>query len=146
MFKHIIYSDKVTLNAPREVVWDFLCDLENYPNWNPFTFQVDGHPVLGTTVALHVRMPKRGDRISKEVVKCANIDETLSWGMTMLHPALLIAQRDQKLVAINDRQCTYQTWDAFSGLLTPLVVGLFGEDMKNGFDSVAHALARHFNQ
>ena len=90
--------------------------------------------------------PERGDRISREVVKCADIDETLSWGMTMLHPALLIARRDQKLVALNDKQCTYQTWDAFSGLLTPLVIGLFGKDMKNGFDSVAHALEEHFNK
>lgn len=144
MFNHTIYSDKVTINAPIQEVWDFLCDLKNYPNWNPFTYQVDGHPVLGAPVKLHVRMPIRGDRISTEIVKCAEMDKTLSWGMTMLHPALLIAQRDQKLIAINDRQCTYQTWDAFRGLLTPLVVGLFGKDMENGFNSVAFALQEHF--
>ena len=146
MFQHTIYSDKVTLNAPHEEVWDFLCDLKNYPNWNPFTYQVDGHPVPGAKVALHVHMPIRGDRISTEIVKCADIDKTLSWGMTMLHPSLLIAQRDQKLIAINENQCTYQTWDAFSGLLTPLVIALFGKDMLNGFNSVAKALEEHFNQ
>ena len=145
MFKQTIFSKKVTLNASRETVWEFLCDLKNYPNWNPFTFQVDGHPVLGAKVALHVHMPIRGDRVSNEVVKCADIDKTLSWGMTIIHPSLLIAQRDQKLTIINDHQCTYQTWDAFSGILTPLVVGLFGKDMQNGFDSVADALVNHFN-
>jgi hypothetical protein len=144
MFKNTIYSDKVIINASKQEVWDFLCDLKNYPNWNPFTYQIDGHPVLGAKVALHVRMPVRGDRISTEVVKCANIDKTLSWGMTMLHPTLLIAQRDQKLTEINDKQCTYQTWDSFSGVLTPLVIGLFGKDMLNGFNSVAYALQEQF--
>jgi hypothetical protein len=144
MFKHTIYSDKVTINAPKEDVWNFLCDLKNYPNWNPFTFQVDGHPVLGATVALHVHMPIRGDRISHEVVKCVDMDKTLSWGMTMIHPSLLIAQRDQKLTALNEHQCIYQTWDAFSGLLTPIVIALFGKDMSRGFNSVAYALQKHF--
>jgi hypothetical protein len=144
MFRHTIYSDKVTINAPVQVVWDFLCDLKNYPNWNPFTYQVDGHPVLCATVALHVHMPIRGDRIAHEIVQCADINETLSWGMTMLHPSLLIARRDQKLIAINSKQCTYQTWDAFYGLLTPVVVGIFGKDMLNGFNSVAYALQEHF--
>lgn len=144
MFSHTIYSDKVTINASKETVWSFLCDLHNYPQWNPFTFQVIGQLTLGANVELHVRMPKRGDLISNEQVKCADPDKTLSWGMTMIHPMLLIAQRDQQLIAINDKQCSYQTWDAFNGFLTPLVVGIYGKDMQAGFNSVAYALQQHF--
>jgi len=144
MFKHTIYSDKVTINAPKKVVWDFLCDLDNYPQWNPFTFEVNGKVKVGETVELNVRMGKRGDLISNEQVKCADINKTLSWGMTMVHPLLLIAQRDQELIALNDSQCTYQTWDSFKGILTPIVVGIYGNDMQNGFNSVAYALQKEF--
>ena len=144
MFKHTIYSDKVTINASKEEVWETLIDLDSYPDWNPFTNPVIGKVELGHAVELHVKMPIRGDRISTEYVESADINTTLAWGMTMGASWLLVARRDQKLEAINEHQCTYQTWDAFSGLLTPLVVALFGKDMLNGFNSVGHALKKKF--
>ena len=98
---------------------------------------------MGNPLTLHVRMPLRGDRSSVEYVKCMDPNKTLSWGMTMVNRYLLVALRDQKVEAINANQCTYQTWDAFSGFLTPIVIGLFGRDMLNGFNGVAHALKRY---
>ncbi len=147
MFKKTIYSNKVTINAPKEKVWQVLCDLEKYPEWNPFTYQVIGELALGKTVDLHVKMPIRGDRISYETVMCIDNDttgeNTLAWGMTMGSPLILTARRDQYLETINEQQCSYQTWDAFTGLLTPLVTGLFGKDMLNGFNAVGLALKEH---
>jgi hypothetical protein len=140
MFRKTIYSDIVTIDCPKERVWQVLLDLENYPKWNPFTNPVISTLEIGAPVELHVHMPVRGDRVSTEIVLCKDSNESLSWGMTMLHPIFLKARRDQKLIALDSKRCTYQTWDAFSGCLTPLVVGLFGEDMQNGFNGVARSL------
>lgn len=145
MFKHTIYSDKVIINAPIERVWEVLMDLPRYPEWNPFTYEVvphDGSLYPGANVDLYVRMPLRGDRVSTEKVARLEAPTQLAWGMTMINPWLLKAQRDQVLEKLDDNRCSYQTWDAFRGLLTPVVVGLFGKDMKNGFDGVAHALKK----
>ena len=38
---------------------------------------------------------------------------------------------------------SYQTWDAFNGLLTPLVVKLFERDIVDGFNACAHALKEY---
>lgn len=143
MFRRTLYSDLVTINQPKELVWNVLLDLNSYPKWNPFTSPVISTLELGSPVELHVKMPIRGDRIQTEILICNDPEETLSWGTTLGHKSLLIAQRDQKVSAINDHQCTYQNWDAFHGLLTPLVVGLFGEDMLNGFNGVAYALKEY---
>ncbi len=146
MFKHTLYSDKVTINASREEVWKFLTDLDGYRDWNPFTNPVIGTLEIGAPVELHVKMPLRGDRVSTEYVQSADIDGGLAWGMTMGAKWLLVARRDQKLEAIDDQHCSYQTWDAFSGLLTPLVVRLFGKDMLKGFNAVAYALQDRFSR
>ena len=39
---------------------------------------------------------------------------------------LLSARREQRLEALGETRCRYLTTDAFNGLLTPLVVLLFG--------------------
>ncbi len=146
MFRHTLYSDKVIINAPREEVWKVLTDLDGYRDWNPFTNPVIGTLEIGAAVELHVKMPVRGDRVSTEYVQSADIDTSLAWGMTMGAKCLLVARRDQKLEVIDDQRCSYQTWDAFSGLLTPLVVRLFGRDMVNGFNAVAYALQDKFSR
>lgn len=147
IFKHTLYSEKVIINAPVEQVWDILVDFAKYPDWNPFTYRVDtdltlGNPVnlLGKAVNLYVRMPKRGDRIQREIVRIVDRPHRLAWGMCMGTAFFLSALREQRLEKIDATHCSYQTWDGFNGLLTPLVVGLFGEDIQNGFNAVAKAL------
>lgn len=140
MLNTTIYSDIFTIHAPAKQVWQTLTDLSSYPEWNTFTTKVVGQPKIGTDVELHVHMPVRGDRISTETVKCVEEGKQLSWGMTMLLPIFLKAQRDQVLIPIDEHSCTYQTWDSLSGLLAPLVVALFGEEMRNGFNRVGQGL------
>ena len=140
MFKKTLFSDLVVINAPREWVWSVLLDLPRYGEWNPFTYRVDTTLDIGDPVDLYVRMPIRGDRMQKEYVRIVESPSTLAWGMHMGSRLLLKAQRQQQLDAIDKTRCTYQTWDAFSGLLTPVVTGLFGADIVNGFNAMAYAL------
>lgn len=140
MFEHTIYSRVVEINAPREQVWDILTDLKQYPQWNPFTYRVVTTLAIGDPVDLYVRFKKRGEVLQQEQVRIVQKPERLAWGMKMLAPSILCAQRDQVLTALDDRRCTYQTWDAFSGLLTPLVMALFKSDIEGGFNAMAEAL------
>lgn len=140
MFTQTLYSDVVTINAPREWVWNILIDTPHYGDWNPFTYRVDTTLKIGDPVDLYVRMPIRGDRLQVEQVTRVEPPGVLAWGMKMGSRILLQAERPQILTAIGPDTCTYQTWDAFSGLLTPLVTALFRHDIVNGFNGVAYAL------
>ena len=142
MFTHTVYSDIVSIQAPREQVWSILVDTARYGEWNPFTYRVDTSLLIGDPVDLYVRMPIRGDRVQVERVTVVQQPERLAWGMKMGFNWLLQAERQQVLTATGPDSCQYQTWDAFSGLLTPLVIKLFGADIQNGFNGVARALKK----
>jgi len=47
------------IDAPVEVVWAVMLDLDAYPRWNPFVVRVDGPagrpPAVGDELILHVR-------------------------------------------------------------------------------------------
>lgn len=140
MPRHTISSHKVEIAAPIELVWEILLDLDSYGEWNPFTYRVDTTLKIGDPVDLYVRMPKRGDRMQTEQVRIVEEPNTLSWGTKLGFEFLLKAQRYQCLKSIDDNRCEYSTWDDFDGALTWLVVGLFGEDMLNGFNNMSYAL------
>lgn len=140
MFEHTLYSRQVTIQAPRDWVWSILVDTQRYGEWNPFTWRVDTTLKVGDPVDLHVRMPKRGDRMQTENVTRVDKPTCLAWGMTMGAAPILKAERQQTLTALSEVSCRYQTWDAFSGLLTPVVTYFFEEDIVNGFNAMADAL------
>ncbi|MCG8668396.1 MAG: SRPBCC domain-containing protein [Pseudomonadales bacterium] len=140
MANHTVYSDVVEINAPIELVWDILLDFDRYPDWNPFTYRVETDLVIGNKVDLYVKLPKRGQRLQTEYVREVSPYQRLSWGMTMGAEFLLTALREQILNPISASCCTYQSTDAFAGMLTPVVKLLFQNSIKDGFNAMAYAL------
>ena len=49
-------------------------------------------------------------------------------------------RREQRLEPLSDTRCRYTTTDAFTGVITPLVVLLFGGLIRRGFNAMALAL------
>lgn len=140
MAKQTIYSDKVTINAPAEFVWDILVDLKKYPEWNPFTVKVESTLKIGDPVYLHVRLGNKKQRVQTEQIRAVTRPYKLAWGMKMGYEFLLTARRDQLIEPAGDETCTYVSSDAFNGWLTSMVVKNFGKDIEEGFNAVAYAL------
>ncbi len=141
MFYHKIESVAVDINAPVSKVWEVLVDLERYPEWNPFTVQIEADlSQLGNDVSLHVQMSPTKKLVQVEELRVNDKEEQLSWGVTMVHPAMFWAQRDQLLTVIDDKTTRYVTVDVFKGLLVPLMIMFYGKAIKNGFDAIAMAL------
>ena len=140
-FQRKIESVTVDINAPASKVWDVLVDLDSYPEWNPYTVQIDADlSQLGSDVGLHVQMNPKETMLVVEKLKVNDQEKQLSWGKQTLHPALLDAQRDQVLTVIDENTTRYVTVDVLEGLLAPLMMALYGKDIKKGFDAVALAL------
>jgi hypothetical protein len=64
----------------------------------------------------------------------------LGWGMQMGPGFVLRANRIQRLTRLGSGRTRYDTSDTFSGLLVPVVMGLYRADIQRGFDGVARAL------
>jgi len=132
---------EIEIDRGVDYVWEILRDLERYPEWNPFTPRAESNLDVGDPVHLDVRL--RGSKLSKrvEIVSAAE-PHRLCWGMTMGAPFLLSAERCQVLTAIDEHRTRYVTEDRISGLLSPLVIGLFGGAMERGFADCASALKK----
>ena len=142
MFKHLISSDIVEIEAPIERVWDILVDVGRYGEWNPFTTRVKTDFEIGSPVDLYVTL--RPLKLKQpERVEAVDRPHLLAWGTKMGAGILLSARREQRLERLDERRCRYLTTGALTGLLTPLVMLLFGRLVRRGFNDMAWALKRH---
>ena len=138
-----IRSEPVLINAPLEKVWHALIDVENYPRWNPFTTCVESSLVVGEPTILHVTMNERQQRVEHEVVTTFEPLHSLAWGSIMGAPFILKANRWQIVEALDTEHTQYQTYETFDGLLVPLIMALYRQDIQRGFESVGAALKEY---
>jgi hypothetical protein len=139
----IIRADKVIINAPLEKVWHALVDLENYPHWNPFTTRVETTFVVGEPAILYVTMNEHQQRVQREVITTFDPPHAFAWASIMGAPFILKANRWQIIEALDDQHTQYETYETFNGLLVPLIMALYRQDIQHGFDSVGPALKKY---
>ena len=136
----IIRANDVIINAPLETVWRALIDLTNYPKWNPFTPRVETTFVVGTPAVLYVTLNERRRRVQREIVTAFEPPCALAWASIMGAPFILKANRWQRLASLDAERTQYATYETFDGLLVPLVMALYRQDVQHGFESVGAAL------
>ncbi len=130
---------EIEIDAPVERLWGILTDFDRYAEWNPFTPRVETTLRIGEPVHLYVRLV--GPRLLHRVEHVTrNEPYALGWEMQMGRRALLHAERVQVLTPIDAHRTHYLTEDVFSGLLRPVVLGLFGRAMERGFTDCALGL------
>ena len=141
MSKKLIES-KITINAPIEKVWGILADFDNYNKWNPFTPKIELQQQIGSDVILHLRLnPKSTKKRIQKVQLLAWEEGTgMEWGIQ--NTWYLKTVRIQKLTVIDEHSTEYYTSEAFSGLLTGLVLALYRKKIQIGFDEVAQGLKK----
>jgi hypothetical protein len=139
------------IDAPIEKVWAVIMDLKDYPDWNPFTIEVENPegPKVGAAIRLHVRWsdgkgvisPERISRIEPPSGKPGA--RTACYGYqfgTILSTLNLV--RSNRLQLLEERpggKTFYKTTIELSGLLaglTPLA------KVQDGFDRQTAALKK----
>lgn len=142
LFRHVISSDALEIETPIERVWDVLMDTERYPEWNPFTTRVETTFEIGSPVDLYVKLGPIRLR-QPERIEVVDPPRLLVWSTKVGHPFLVAARREQRLDDLGAGRCRYVTTDVFTGILTPLVVLLFGRLVRRGFNDMASGLKRY---
>jgi hypothetical protein len=139
----IIQSNNVIINAPLEKVWHALIDVENYPRWNPFTTRVETTFVVGQPAILYVTMNGQHQRVQHEVITVFEPQHAFAWASIMGVPFILKANRWQVVEALDDQHTQYETYETFDGLLVPLIMALYRQDIQRGFDAGGAALKKY---
>lgn len=60
--RHELHTE-IDVDAPSEIVWDILSDLERYTEWNPFIVSAVGEPAVGERLTNRLQPPDGGTRV-----------------------------------------------------------------------------------
>lgn len=146
-----VIASSVEIDAPKERVWQIVRDTPRYPEWSPFLVAVEGDVRVGAPVVLVVRMHmnaaerpiRQTERVTRDEAGTEGAPGEIGWGIDGF---FLTTERVQRVVPLGPGRCRYETTDAFSGVLAPLVLGLYAKRIQAGFDATARALKERAEQ
>jgi len=148
-------SVTVEIDAPVEVVWGVMLDLDTYGDWNPFIYRIDreagragGPAQVGERFVLRVRFGSGRAVASRERVTAIEVNgdgrrlEYEFYGRTH-QLGLIRGRRQQTLAPAGPMSTVYSTEETFRG---PLRFLLPVRAVQGGFRRHAKALKRHAEQ
>ena len=136
-------SDKVTIAAPIELVWEILLDFENYESWNSFCPSIKNKALeIGEAVDMMVNL---AGNLGPQTEYLCRIDplECIAWQMKNEPDDPVKAVRSQLLERIDDTTCTYVSIDEFSGPGAKAMMEAFAVHVETGFNQCAYDLKAH---
>jgi hypothetical protein len=145
-----VATASAVIEAPIDVVWDVMLDVDRYPEWNPFIERVvlkaGRPPQVGDQLVLHVRWSTGGRARATERITTLNPPAASGGRRAMLEyqyggPVsalrLVRGKRQQELVRLEPSVTTYTTHERLHGALAGLAPLARVQD---GFERHAEAL------
>jgi hypothetical protein len=143
-------SCELAINAPIDVVWAVMLDLESYADWNPFVVHVAcarPHVAVGDVLRLHVRWSDGGEARSREQVTEIRSPRLVDGASRArlaycfrgtLHALRLVrGKRTQSLEQTAPGPTLYRSEESFQGALVSFVPLA---KVQDGFERHARAL------
>ena len=132
------YNAATTINAPANMIWDILVDVEKYPEWDPGIDHIEGRLAPGESIKFFTVIdPNQAFAVKVTTFEPAS-KMVLTGGMPM---GLFKSERTHTLTPNDDGTVEFQTEEIFGGLLLPL----FGSkipDLTKNFERFASGLKR----
>lgn len=138
----LVVSDPIDIDAPAQVVWDILTDLENYNAWNPFCIRAESTLEIGAPVNMQLVSYTMPGQLQPNVEYVDEIVEPnlLSWGAIWVEQFPYPARRDQIIEETGPESCRYTSSDAFLGEHGWHVMIFCGPWVTRAFNDTARAL------
>ena len=125
----------VTIFAPKNVVWEVICNTKNYPNWNKFVVACETTFEVGSPIIMKVRLAPLGIIQQTEKITQNRKGELIEY-QTAFPFGLLSSSRQHILKEIDANTTEYTSFWETKGLLSPINRLLFGKQLKWGFQEM----------
>jgi hypothetical protein len=137
----MLISTSIDIDAAAETVWAMLLDFESYPEWNPLTVGVEGRPIVGEVVKLHVDLG--GQKMTrKHVISRVEKESALCWTIRTKKPWLMRGERCQTLETLGEGKCRYRNEERVEGLVSFIVAISHKAKIRQGLERLGEALKK----
>ena len=134
----LLFRAEATISATPEQVWSVLDDLDRYGEWNPFTVKMTSTKRIGDPMVMQVKLS--GEMTQTENIRVWTPGYKMCWGIDDALDLGVNGERCQWLELTAAGRTRYVTEDYIGGSNAPLVSLLYGDALKEGFESVARTL------
>lgn len=129
----------IDIDAPAEVVWGVLTDLDRYREWNPFITSSAGVPVVGGTLVNRMEPPGMRSMTFRPTVTVVEHARTFEWLGRLGVPGLFDGRHRFELRATGTGTALTQS-ESFDGLLVRVLRRSLDSATRAGFDAMNSAL------
>ena len=139
-----VNRSEIDIDAPAGRVFDIVCDLGRYPEWNVFTPRMSAEKVVvGEEFDLDCQMTDKKLLKDEHEVFLAYEPENykVCWGTsrTKGRPGIK-SFRWQICEELDENRTHFVNFEEFHGILAPLVQWLYGKKLRTAFDKYCRAL------
>jgi len=133
----------IDIDAPVEIVWDILTDLERYAEWNPFIRESRGEATLGCRLTCRPEVIKGRIQTFHPVVTRVEKPKVFAWTGIVGLPWLAEGEHIFELEALGENRTHHVHRMEYRGLLAPLMgAGLISNKTRLGFIRMNEALKK----
>ena len=131
---------EITIDAPAELVWDALTNLDSFREWNPFMRHASGDVAVGEQLKVYLKPPGgMGMSFKPRVVKVERNRE-FRWLGHFLMPGIFDGEHIFEIEPDGDASCRFVQREEFRGALTLLMLLLVRKATERGFNEMNQAL------
>jgi hypothetical protein len=135
----IVIEARVGIQAPAEIIWEVLGDVEGWPAWNPTYTKAKGTLGYGRPIELTLALP---DQPPREIVATITEwvpDKQLLWTSVMMG-GWVKTSRFIEIDSLTDKACIVANGEGLDGMLSGRAARKYGNAMYAGFDAMGLAL------
>jgi len=132
---------RITIDAPPEVVWDFVSDFEGWSGWNPLYSATSGDAREGGSIAFTVVVPDTKPRRLKARVTAMREYELLEYACSLVG-GLLKVLRFVEVEELSPTRCRVINAEVYGGILGTLAARLYHAKTAEGLTAMNEALKR----
>jgi len=135
---HQIHSE-INIDAPADVVWAILTDLDAYADWNPFVIASSGTTAVGEKLTNRMQNPGGRAMTIRPEVTVVEPDETFEWLGHLGMPGIFDARHRFEIETTATGVAFHQSED-FKGVLVRVMRRSLDSQTVHGFEEMNEAL------
>lgn len=133
---------EIAIEAPANVVWSILADLDHWSEWNPFLTQGSGVVATGSKLRVTFSPPGRKPMTMRPIVLAVAPQRELRWRGRWLMPGIFTGEHAFLLAPTSSGGTRFVQSERFTGILVPFFGKMLTGPTQQGFRAMNEALKK----